>query len=235
MPFARHRRRTLALTLCALWISACGRDRSPVDPVSPPARDPILFVHGWTGSPTNWSVMVPRFRADGWTERELHAWGYNSALSNAQIAEQLRAKVGEVLAATGAKRVDVVSHSMGGLSSRWYVKFLGGEEKVDAWVSLAGPNHGTSLALSPYCATVSCADMKPGSEFLTRLNAGDETPGAVRYATWWSPCDEVIDPRESVVLTGARNTRTACLQHAQLLGDATVYQQVREWVKGEGS
>lgn len=229
------RRPALALTLCALLLAACGRDRSPVDPVRPPARDPVLFVHGWNGSPTNWNAMLQRFRADGWTERELHPWSYNSALSNVQIAEQLRAKVDSVLAATGAKRVDVVSHSMGGLSSRWYVKFLGGEEKLDAWVSLAGPNHGTTLAASPYCATVSCTEMRPASDFLTRLNAGDETPGGVRYATWWSPCDEVIDPRESVVLGGAQNVQTSCLGHAQLLTDATVYTMVREWVKGGGS
>ena len=73
--------------------------------------------------------------------------------------------------------------------------------------------------------------MVPGSAFLNALNATDETWGAPRYAAWWSPCDEVINPRDSALLSGgALNTQTACLQHSQLHQDATVYAQVREWV-----
>ena len=48
--------------------------------------------------------------------------------------------------------------------------------------------------------------MRPGSTFLTRPNAGDETPGTPNYGTWWSPCDEVINPDSSVALSGATNT-----------------------------
>lgn len=225
----RLRSAVLRCTLPVLLLASCGRDGPPVEPRAP-ARDPVLFVHGWGGSPGNWERVAQRFRADGWTDRELHAWGYDSALSNARIAEQLKAKVEEVLSATGATRVDVVSHSMGGLSSRYYLKLLGGQERVDAWVSLGGPNHGTTLAAHPLCNTPSCVEMRPGSDFLARLNADDETPGAVRYATWWSPCDEVIDPDESVVLSGAQNTRTACLGHSELLTDPAVYEQVRGWV-----
>ena len=40
------------------------------------------------------------------------------------------------------------------------------------------------------------------STFLKSLNATDETPGLPRYATWWSPCDEVINPDSSVPLAG---------------------------------
>jgi hypothetical protein len=56
-----------------------------------------------------------------------------------------------------------------------------------------------------------------GSTFLNDLNAGDETPGTVKWWTWWSPCDEVINPDSSVALTGATNTQTACLSHSALL------------------
>jgi triacylglycerol lipase len=53
----------------------------------------------------------------------------------------------------------------------------------------------------------------------------------VNYGTWWSPCDEVINPDESVILTGAANTQTACLGHSELRTDATVYGQVRDFVR----
>ena len=228
MTFCRSR---AALLVSAVLLSACAQDGAPAEPAAP-IRDPILFVHGWNGSPANWDRMVQRFRADGWSEREIHVWGYNSALSNVQIAEQLKIKVDELLAATNAKQVDIISHSMGGLSSLYYMKFLGGQQSVEAWVSIAGPNHGTRFAI--YCSTAPCVEMRPESDFLLHLNAGDETPGAVRYATWWSACDEIIDPKQSVILSGAQNTQTACLGHTQLLQDVTVYQQVRAWVAEGG-
>jgi triacylglycerol lipase len=65
--------------------------------------------------------------------------------------------------------------------------------------------------------------------FLTALNAGDETPGSVRYATWWSPCDQTIIPNSSVPLAGATNTETACLPHTGMFTE-TVYQQVRAFI-----
>ncbi|MEV0601046.1 triacylglycerol lipase [Streptomyces sp. NPDC050315] len=194
------------------------------------ASHPILFVHGWSGSGANWDTMAGRFRADGWPAAYLDQWSYDSRQSNVTTAQQLATEVDRLLAATGASRVDVVTHSMGGLSSRYYAKNLGGAAKIDAWVSLGGPNHGTDSADA--CADTSCGEMRIGSDFLTALNAGDETPGSPRYATWWSPCDTVINPDSSVSLAGAANTRTACLSHNALLTDATVYAQARDTVNG---
>jgi triacylglycerol lipase len=193
-----------------------------------PERHPILFVHGWNSSGTVWGTMISRFKADGWTDAQLHRWSYNTSQSNATTAKVIAAKVDSILAATGASKVDVITHSMGGLSSRYYLKSLGGDSSVDAWVSLGGPNHGTTSAYG--CTQTSCVEMRPGSTFLKNLNAVDETPGTPRYATWWSACDLVIDPDNSVLLTGATNTQTACLSHSDLYNDATVYAQVRALV-----
>jgi triacylglycerol lipase len=193
------------------------------------AHDPILFVHGWNSSSSTWTTMVSRFQADGWTASELNNWSYNWHQSNATTASQISSKVDSILAATGAAKVDVVSHSMGGLSSRYYLKNLGGAQKVDDWVSLGGPNHGTDTA--NFCFDTSCVEMRQGSSFLKALNSGDETPGAVNYGTWWSPCDEVINPDSSVSLSGAANTQTACMRHSSLHEDAGVYGQVRDFVR----
>lgn len=194
------------------------------------ARDPILFVHGWNSSASTWNTVVGRFAADGWTSAELNTWSYNTAQSNATTAQQLASKVNSVLAATGAARLDLISHSMGGLSTRYYVKNLGGGPKVDEFVSLAGPNHGTSTANLCFWNT-SCFEMRPGSSFLNALNSGDETPSTPRYGTWWSPCDEVINPDTSTILSGATNTQTSCLSHSGVKDSAAVYAQVREFVR----
>jgi triacylglycerol lipase len=213
-------------------LAACG---SITDPAGPrlarkprPTHTPVLFVHGWNASASTWTTMVGRFKRDGWTSAELANFSYNTAQSNATTAAIIQTKVDSILTATGAARVEIVTHSMGALSARYYVRNLGGGDKVDALVSLGGPNHGTSTAFA--CLQTSCREMYPGSSFLDALNATDETWGPPRYATWWSPCDEVINPRSSTSLDGATNTQTACMTHSNLHEDATVYKQVRDWV-----
>jgi triacylglycerol lipase len=192
--------------------------------------DPVLFVHGYTSNASAWDNMKSRFVADGWESNRLFAYTFSSTKSNASIAQDVAARVNEIKAATGAAKVDIITHSMGGLSSRYYLKNLGGTANVDDWVSLGGPNHGTTWAYGCFFFSP-CNQMIPGSSFLNQLNSGDETPGAVNYGTWWSPCDELINPDTSTILSGATNTQTACMGHSALRTDATVYAGVREFVR----
>jgi triacylglycerol lipase len=199
-------------------------------PASSVAQDPILFVHGWSESASLWNTMIANFEKDGYPKSYLSAYSYNTSQSNKVDAEkEVKSHVESLLKTTGAGKVDIISHSMGSLNTRWYIKFDGGESKVDDWVSLGGPNHGTETA--NFCFSTACEEMRVGSKFLSELNAGDETPGVVNYGTWWSPCDEIINPDESVLLSGATNTKTACISHVALTTDKTVYEQVREFVK----
>lgn len=193
-----------------------------------PSSNPVLFVHGYNSSGSFWNTMAGNLQADGWPAAYLDQWSYDTRQSNATTAKQLATEVDRLLAATGASEVDIVTHSMGGLSSRYYTKNLGGDAKTDAWVSLGGPNHGTDFANG--CFDASCVEMRIGSDYLNALNSGDETPGVSRYATWWSPCDAIINPDSSVALSGARNTQTACLSHSALGTDTTVYGQVRDFI-----
>ncbi len=198
-------------------------------PASASAQDPILFVHGYVESASLWNTMIGRFEKDGYPKSYLSAYSYNTSQSNKIDAEEVKSKVESLLKTTGATKVDIIAHSMGSLNSRYYIKNLGGESKVDDWVSLGGPNHGTETA--NFCFSTSCVEMRVGSTFLKELNATDETPGAVNYGTWWSPCDEIINPDESVILSGASNHKTACMSHTALTTDETVYKEVREFVK----
>jgi triacylglycerol lipase len=218
------RRLTAILTAIALCITG-----TALAPAGASAQDPILFVHGYVESASLWNTMIGRFEKDGYAKSSLSAYTYNTSQSNKTDAAEVKTKVEALLKTTGATKVDIIAHSMGSLNSRWYIKFLGGEAKVDDWVSLGGPNHGTEFA--NFCGSTSCVEMRIGSTFLSELNAGDETPGTVNYGTWWSPCDEIINPDSSVALTGATNTKTACMSHTALTTDETVYKGVREFVK----
>jgi triacylglycerol lipase len=173
--------------------------------------------------------MMNSLVADGWLSTDMTTWSYDGSISNVTVAGLIKTKVDSILAATGALKVDMISHSMGSLSSRYYARNLGGADKIDAWVSLAGPNHGTTIAV--LCGLTSCLEMRPGSSFLSALNSGDETPGSPRYATWRTPCDDATVPTESVVLSGATNTETGCISHSDLYQNTTVYKQIRDWIR----
>ncbi|MFD8414333.1 esterase/lipase family protein [Streptomyces sp. NPDC059650] len=230
---------TALLTLCAALCAALllllpgARAAHAARAAGPaaPAHRPVVLVHGYNADPGVWGSLRADLRAAGYADAELFSWGYDTHRSvNEVLAGQLGAYVDQVRRQTGAERVDVVSHSFGSLVSRWYVKYGGGTAAVDRWVSLAGPNHGTSTAWACALWDQACRDMTPNSYVVRNLNSGDETPGAVRYATFRSDCDEVVSPRGSVPLTGAANTAVGCLGHNDLLGDDATSAGVRAFL-----
>jgi triacylglycerol esterase/lipase EstA (alpha/beta hydrolase family) len=137
----------------------------------------------------------------------------------AEVAPDLAAFVDKVRAATGASRVDIVGHSQGGMLPRYYLKFLGGADKVRVLVGITPINHGTTLAglgrllagnpvtsslLASQCPA--CLDLVAGSPFMQRLNAGGDTVGSVRYTVIGTRYEDVVTPYRSVFLSGPRVT-----------------------------
>jgi triacylglycerol lipase len=200
-------------------------------PAQAATHDPIVFVHGLSSSSSSWDDWAGYFRADGYTAAELDAWSYSWSQSNVTTARQLATEIQNVLARTGASKVDLVVHSMGALSSRYYLKNLGGTAYVDDFVSTAGTNHGTSTASWCSWLYTSCAEMYTGSSFLTSLNSGDETPGSVSYASYWSNCDDALTPDTTAILNGATNVEVGCVSHTDMNNDHGVYEQVRDFVE----
>ncbi|MDJ0383895.1 alpha/beta fold hydrolase [Streptomyces sp. G-G2] len=194
-------------------------------------RNPVIFVHGYNADPGVWGALREDLRGAGYADSDLFSWGYDTHQSvNEVLSGRFAEYVDQVRRQTGAARVDVVAHSFGSLVTRWYVKYGGGAPVVDHWISLAGPNHGTYISWGCVIWDQACRDMSPGSYVQKGLAAGDETPGAVKYATFWSSCDEVVNPDSSVALTGALNTYAGCLKHNDFLGDDGVSAGVRAFL-----
>lgn len=163
------------LSLC-LALAAPARAAGAADRAVP--RNPVVFVHGYNADPGVWGALRADLRATGYTDAELFSFGYDTHLSvNEVLAGRLGAYVDQVRRETGAARVDVVAHSFGSLVSRWYVKFGGGAAAVDHWVSLAGPNRGTSTAWACALWDQACRDMTPGSYVVKKLNMRRRDPG----------------------------------------------------------
>ncbi len=149
---------------------------------------PMILVHGTAGDRSHLLGRIAQaMMADGFCVFSLD-YGNRGLNDIPTSAAQLKTFTEKVLAATGAEQVSFVGHSQGGMMPRYYIKFLGGAPFVDDLVGIAPSNHGTALTgeANPLSALVgftcvACVQQGAGSEFLTKLNAGDETPGKVSY------------------------------------------------------
>ncbi|MGN6586305.1 MAG: esterase/lipase family protein, partial [Solirubrobacterales bacterium] len=115
---------------------------------------PVVLVHGtFADMSDSWQALSPLLKNNGWC---VFALNYGSYAGSGAIgvygvgeirnsAQELSAFVDKVLAATGAGEVDMVGHSQGGMMPRYYLKFLGGAEKVHTLVGLSPSNHGTTV------------------------------------------------------------------------------------------
>jgi triacylglycerol lipase len=221
-------RRVLGLILATLAALAAVAVR-PASPANAATNIPVVFVHGYTGSASNWTTAEAVFQAGGYSSSRLFAYEYNSYGNNITNAQGLATFVNNVKRQTGSSQVDIVNHSMGGLVSLWYVKQLGGASSVRRLASIAGANHGTTSAGACLVYTT-CQQMYPGSSFINTLSSGDETPGPTQYATWYSPCDGIIIPYTSTTLSGATNHLVACQTHIGYLTDTVTLTAIRSYL-----
>lgn len=205
------------------------------------SANPVIVVGGLIGISIAYEPIAARLRADGY-----RVWIYQlPGLGVGDIRDSARALssyVEQVRAATGATRVDLVTHSEGGLVSRWYVKFLGGADKIGHYISLGTPQHGTYVAnimnfvgLGSCAGVIACQQMTIGSDFLAGLNDGDETPGAVRWTTVRTWQDELVRPVDNAMLAdGATNVLVQAwcplrvVGHVGLVLDGTAYSVVQQ-------
>ncbi|WP_370327439.1 alpha/beta fold hydrolase [Euzebya sp.] len=181
------------------------------------ARMPVLLVHGWIHNRSAFLGISRVLRRHGF--RHIHAFDYNPLTYDIpEIAGMLAAEVDRVLAVTGAEKVLILGHSMGGVVARYYVQHLGGDAHVDTVVTLGSPHRGTYVAYLGWGQ--SAPQMKPGSALMRKL---EETarPSDVRWIAVYSDLDLLILPAVNAKLIHpalrAHNIKVADLGHLSLL------------------
>ncbi|PAA66204.1 hypothetical protein BOX15_Mlig027840g1 [Macrostomum lignano] len=201
-----------------------GGRRAATDRVT---RDPVIFVHGNSdralgGEMGGWTKAVAYFESRGYSSAELYAstWGpadkskAREQTHSFAYVSHIRQFILAVLRYTGARKVDIVSHSMGVTLARKAIKggLLDGQNlgepltsRVDTFVGMAGGNYGlTNCFLAPLLKTCNSRDgFYPGvfnpllqqvtgrSRFLNDMLQKPGFEGAHRYAIW-SVDDELL-------------------------------------------
>lgn len=182
-------------------------------------RDPVLLVHGLSTTAAeqwswNYALALPERGYDvclvtlpdrGFGDQQVSA----EYVAHAVLAMQQR---------TG-RHVDLVGHSLGGSMSRWAVRFWPGvRDAIDDFVALGAPHHGTGPFRGEADLPPDLPDEMPAviwqflpeSQFVTTLDAGDQTPGEVDWTNLYSSDDQSVSPNElSMLDVGLGNPRVA--------------------------
>ncbi|HEY9720515.1 MAG TPA: alpha/beta fold hydrolase [Oscillatoriaceae cyanobacterium] len=187
-----------------------------------PKRNPVVLVHGFVSPADWWNPIKGDLKKAGY--KDFATFDYYPAITSLDgYSKRLKAVVEDLKARTGAKKVDILAHSEGGLVARNMVKKYGMSGEIDHMVMFGTPNHGTALTdiaapLRPLLPSDWSEDaMTPGGKFLKALNRSDETPGRTKYTTITAGNDEIVFPHATVALKGATNLRVPGTFHIGML------------------
>jgi triacylglycerol esterase/lipase EstA (alpha/beta hydrolase family) len=172
---------------------------------------PVLLLHGYGCNSGYWSHLTPLLDA----ARISHATvdlepvagdidGYVPAVERAVQA---------LCAATGAGQVAIVAHSMGGLVARAWMRDHG-TAALARLITLGTPHHGTALAR--FGPGKNAAQMRTGSAWLRRLAAAEDPAARALLTSLYTHHDNIVSPRESGHLPGARNLEFGGVGHVAL-------------------
>lgn len=185
----------------------------------------LILVHGRNDTSARWDTLVASFSSKGYTENtnlfrldaSTYCGGndycqvlanYPAASVNESYAKCLKAFIDEKVPCSGScPDVDIITHSQGAITARYYARFLAAPRNVNDAVFMSGPEQGTNnCALAGACTGIN-PETCPDSDVMRKLNgvapqgdgSNDETPGAsstgpVHYATVVSNKDTVIQP-----------------------------------------
>jgi len=177
------------------------------DAVKPttPGSVPVLLIHGYMCNRGIWWWLRRKLRASGLIIGTINLEPPHGSIES--FADQLHARIETLCGDTRTTKVALVSHSMGGLVARAYLRKRG-PARVERLVTLACPHHGTRIAR--YGIGENAREMEPDSAWIQNLQLSE--PGVPTLCIW-SPADNFVAPQVSGRLAAARNKMVSALGH----------------------
>ena len=162
-------------------------------PVYTDMQNPVVLVHGIKDDARRMEPMARHLRSGGRVAHTISLkpnWG---EVGIDELAGQLDRFIGEKI--SSAQKIDLVGFSMGGLVCRYYLQRMNGLHRIDHFVTLSSPHHGTVMAWLAW--NKGGTQMRPGSAFLRDLNRDLDTLDRVKFTSIWTPLDLMIVPARS--------------------------------------
>lgn len=158
-----------------------------------PDRPAVLFIHGYMCNRATWRPWLFESGLAGrWNCATVNLEPVFGAMD--RYPELIHAAIERLRAASGAERVTLVCHSMGGLAARAYLR-AHGHHAVARVVTISTPHHGTLFARLGHGENT--RQMRRACEFVRQLATSDEP---VEFICFASQHDNMIVPRDGQVL-----------------------------------
>jgi triacylglycerol esterase/lipase EstA (alpha/beta hydrolase family) len=208
-----------ASMLVTSWHVPCGCARMTVHRDS--SRVPVLLVHGYGCNSGFWAHLEPLLDRERISHASIDLEPVAGSIDD--YAPLIEARVQALCAATGAARIAVVAHSMGGLAARAWMRSYG-SAKVARLITLGTPHHGTALANLGLGANA--AQMRRDSAWLRDLAARETQDVRARIVSIYTHHDNIVAPQDSSELAGARNVAFGGVGHVALGSNRRVLAEV---------
>lgn len=177
--------------------------------------NPVLLVHGINDTAAIFSKMAPQLARKGWRVHDIDLTPNNCDRPLDYLAKQIANYVEKTF--PPEQPFDIVGFSMGGIVSRYYVQRLGGINRVQRFITVSSPHHGTVLAyLLERPGTI---QMRPDSHFLADLNRDFAMLERINFTSIWTPFDLMIMPPTSSQLPVGQDVQVPVPLHAWMITD----------------
>ena len=187
-----------------------------------PQRPALLLIAGFMCNRAAWKPLL-----DSGELREFNVATVNLEPIFGDIdayADVVHRAVERLRAATGAARVVLVGHSMGGLAARVYLR-KHGDAHVARIVTLASPHHGTIFGRVGHSRNA--RQMARGSRFIQQVAAHDRGRWT-RFTTVVTRDDNLVVPRSSPLLPGSKQFEIDGVGHLALIEDPRAWRVIVE-------
>ncbi len=178
-------------------------------------RNPVLLVHGIWDTAKVFRRMIPFLNERGLEVYDLDLAPNNGTKGLDDLAQQVADKVESSFGKE--QPFDLLGFSMGGIVSRYYVQRLSGINRVQRFITLSAPSHGTVIAY--FNQGLGCVQMRPNSSLLKDLNSDAQMLSQINFTSIWTPYDMMIVPANSSKMPVGENVVVSVMNHAWMLTD----------------
>ncbi len=186
---------------------------------------PVLMLHGYGANAGFWTPWSRRLARAGISHAAIDLEPVLGGIDD--YAPLVEHAVSALCRATGAPKVILLCHSMGGLAARAWLRACG-MERAACVITLGTPHHGSRLA--SYGPGLNARQMLPpaggSADWLTRLAGTEDAALRSLFVSIHTRHDNIVAPQASAILPGARNIGLDLVGHVALGFDREVGERV---------